>query len=143
MDTNPPEGATFETKYLDYPFPFAVTVQDLPTLFAGKSHALLCREYVKGRDWYDFIWYVSRKAPLNYHFLTHACRQQGEWKGKNIVATKEWYLSAVKRKIETINWEEAKQDTARFLRRPALPSLDLWGPDFFLDRLEKLKGYLS
>jgi len=55
VDTNPPAGAAFETKYLDFPFPSAVCVFALPSLFAGKLHALLCREYLKGRDWYDFI----------------------------------------------------------------------------------------
>lgn len=141
VDTNPPAGSQFETKYLDFPFAFAVTVQDLPSLFAGKSHALLCREYVKGRDWHDFSWYVGRKTPINYSFLTHACRQQGPWQGKDIVVTREWYLTKMKNKIEQINWEEAKQDVLRFLKPRALPSLELWSRNFFLDRLEKFKSY--
>ncbi len=55
IDTNPPEGAQEERRVIDFPFLSRVTVQDLPTLFAGKLHALLCREYLKGRDWYDFL----------------------------------------------------------------------------------------
>ena len=47
-------------KYLDFPFVSSVLLQDLPSLFAGKIHAMLCREYVKGRDWYDFIWFTNR-----------------------------------------------------------------------------------
>ncbi len=65
IDTNPPAGSNYEMKYLDFPFVSSVTVQDLPSLFAGKLHALLCREYAKGRDWYDFIWYTSRGAEIN------------------------------------------------------------------------------
>ena len=53
IDTNPPDGAREERRVVDFPYLSRVTVQDLPTLFAGKLHALLCREYLKGRDWYD------------------------------------------------------------------------------------------
>lgn len=56
VDTNPPAGGAFETAYVDFPFPQAVVAHDLPSLFAGKLHAVLCRRYLKGRDWYDFIW---------------------------------------------------------------------------------------
>jgi predicted nucleotidyltransferase component of viral defense system len=65
IDTNPPSGSQYEVKYLDFPFLSPVTLQDPATLFAGKIHALLCRNYVKGRDWYDFIWYASRRTPVN------------------------------------------------------------------------------
>src|SRR3990167_5840855 len=69
IDTNPPGGSEYELKYLDFPLPYSVQTQDLPSLFASKSHALLCRDYTKGRDWYDFIWYVSRKTPVNFSLL--------------------------------------------------------------------------
>ena len=65
VDTRPPAGASYEMPILDYPFPSAVRVFDLPSLFAGKIHALLCREYIKGRDWYDFIWYTARGIAIN------------------------------------------------------------------------------
>lgn len=142
IDTNPPLGSKSEIKYLDFPFAFAVTVQDPPSLFAGKSHALLCREYLKGRDWYDFVWHVSRKTPINYEFLTNACRQTGPWEGQNITITREWYVQEVSKKIESIDWETAKEDVRRFLKPNALPSLEVWSKDFFLDRLEKLKEIL-
>jgi predicted nucleotidyltransferase component of viral defense system len=142
LDTHPPEGNRFEIKYPDFPFPFAVTVQDLPSLFAGKSHALLCREYTKGRDWYDFLWYVSRKIAPNYEFLSSACRQQGPWKGKTFSIDRNWYLKELERKIRSTNWREAQQDVARFLRPRELKTLDLWSESFFSDRVEKLKQYL-
>lgn len=142
LDTNPPDEGSFETKYGDFPFPFAVTVQDLPSLFAGKSHALLCREYTKGRDWYDFLWYVSRKICPNFLFLENACRQQGSWNNQDLKITKEWYLREIEKKIGSINWEEARLEVSRFLKPKDLPSLDLWGKDLFLSQLEKVAQYL-
>ena len=61
IDTNPPEGSGFQPHFLDFPYSFSITAQDLPSLFASKLHAILCRPYVKGRDWFDFVWYVSKK----------------------------------------------------------------------------------
>ena len=143
IDTNPPLGNRCETRYLDFPAPVAISVQDLPSLFAGKNHALLCREYTKGRDWYDFLWYVARKTPINFEFLGNACHQQGPWQGQEIEYNKEWYLQALEAKIRSLNWEEAKNDVSRFLKPRDLATLDLWGANFFLDRVQKMRGYLS
>ena len=82
VDTNPPAGATYDMPILDYPFPAAVRVFDLPSLFAGKIHALLCRTYLKGRDWYDFIWYTARRTPINHVLLSTALNQHGPWQGQ-------------------------------------------------------------
>lgn len=142
LDVNPPAGAEFEVKYLDFPFAAAVTTQNLSSLFAGKSHALLCREYVKGRDWYDFNWYVIRKVSPNYEYLSKACTQQGQWKGENLSIDKSWYLEKMREKITSLDWKAAKADVERFLRPSALPSLELWGQEFFLDRLQKMEEYL-
>lgn len=143
VDTNPPAGGSFETKYLDFPFPFAVTVQDLPSLFAGKSHALLCRAYTKGRDWYDFLWYVAREAPINFDFLSQACQQNGPWENQKISMNKQWFLSEMEKKIKSTDWNAAKNDVARFLSPHELVTLELWTPLFFLDRLEKVNTYLK
>jgi len=142
IDTNPPTGSRSEIRYLDFPFAAAVAVQDLPSLFAGKNHALLCRGYVKGRDWYDFLWHVTRKTPINFDFLSQACDQQGPWAGQHIAADKEWYLWELESKIRSIDWKEVKNDVARFLRPQAQQSLELWSVDFFLDRIRKLKEFL-
>ena len=64
VDTHPPEGARYDMPILDFPFAAAVRVFDPPSLLAGKIHALLCRPYTKGRDWYDFIWYAARKTAI-------------------------------------------------------------------------------
>ncbi len=142
VDTNPPTGNVVETKYLDFPFPFPITMQDPPSLFAGKSHALLCRGYTKGRDWFDFTWYVGRKTPLNYEFLSSAMDQTGPWQGRGITVTKDWYLKEMEKKIRSIDWEDARQDVIRFLRQSDGAILQLWSCEFFLDRLDKLRGYL-
>jgi len=138
VDTNPPIGSNFENKFLDFPFPFSVTIQDMPSLFAGKSHALLCREYTKGRDWYDFIWYVSRRININWEFLSEAINQQGPWKGQNIKINRNWYINKMVKRIEGIDWKAVKQEMARFLKPSAMIGLDLWGKEFLSDRLQKL-----
>jgi len=138
VDTNPPAGSGFVNKFLDFPFPFAITLQDMPSLFAGKSHALLCREYIKGRDWYDFIWYVSRRVKMNWEFLSEAINQQGPWKGQNIKINREWYIKEMAKKIEEIDWKAAKEEMMRFLKPSAITGLDVWDKEFLSDRLQKL-----
>ncbi|MDA3834019.1 MAG: nucleotidyl transferase AbiEii/AbiGii toxin family protein [Spirochaetales bacterium] len=80
IDTNPPAGGQNEVKYMDFPYLSPITVQNPATLFAGKIPALLCRNYVIGRDWYDFLWYTARKTPVNYRYLEEALHQCGPWK---------------------------------------------------------------
>lgn len=143
IDTSPPEGAQYELKYLDFPLPYSVKTLDLPSLFAGKCHALLCRDYIKGRDWFDFIWYVTRQTSINFTLLTHAIAQIGPWQKQNISVIPQWFLHQLKTKITHIDWDAAKQDVASFLKPRELSTLTLWSQDFFLSRLEKLSGYLK
>ena len=135
IDTNPPEASNYEIKYLDFPFVSSVTTQDLPSLFAGKIHALLCREYTKGRDWYDFIWYAGRSVEINYRFLASALKQQGPWQRQELKVDKEWTIQALYEKICSLDWQEAKDDIRRFVRQNELASLALWTKELFLDRL--------
>ena len=135
IDTNPPEASNYEIKYLDFPFVSSVTVQDLPSLFAGKIHALLCREYTKGRDWYDFIWYAGRGVDINYRFLASALKQQGPWRGQELKVDKEWTIQALHGRICSLDWREARDDVRRFVRQNELASLELWTKELFLDRL--------
>jgi len=138
VDTNPPSGATFEMPVLDFPFPAAVRVLDLPSLFAGKLHALLCRSYLKGRDWYDFIWHTARRTPINQTLLSAALDQQGPWKGKSPSTDNAWCVENLRALILEHDWMQARRDVQRFLKPHELPSLELWTRDFFLRQCAKL-----
>jgi hypothetical protein len=138
IDINPPGGSTYELKYLDFPLPFSIYSQDLPSLFASKSHALLCRDYTKGRDWYDFIWYVSMQETINFSLLNNAINQKGPWEDQNILVTPEWFTQKLREKIISINWDEARKDIARFLSPREADALAVWSKEFFLSRVDKL-----
>lgn len=142
IDTHPPLGSKFELKYLDFPLPYSVQTQDLPSLFAGKCHALLCRPYVKGRDWYDFNWYIAKKTSINFEFFAAAIIQIGPWQGKKIAVTSKWLITQLKKKITSMDWDDARDDVRRFLRAREAETLRLWSKDFFLSQVEKLSGYL-
>lgn len=138
IDTKPPIGSGFEAKVIRFPEPFSIIVQDLPSLFAGKMHALLCREYTKGRDWFDFVWYTSKNIELNFLNLQNALIQQGPWKGKTLHIDKNWVKENLRKKIETIDWVVAKRDVQPFLRPQQLRSIDLWNDEFFFDILTSM-----
>lgn len=138
VDTNPPDGAVSELKLHDFPIYFSVTTHDLPSLFAGKSHALLCRPYVKGRDWFDFLFYIARKAAINFDFLSSALDQAGPWKGRGVTVDRKWYQTQMSQRIKEIDWSKAKADVQRFLKPGDVRTLELWGSAFFLANLERL-----
>jgi predicted nucleotidyltransferase component of viral defense system len=137
VDTNPPAGATYRMPTLDYPFPSAIRVFDLPSLFAGKVHALLCRNYLKGRDWYDFIWYTARGTPINQALLSAALHQQGPWAGGRQTTDAAWCARELRALIERTDFRKAREDVRRFVKPRELPSLDLWTQDFFLQQCTK------
>ncbi|MBI3533882.1 MAG: nucleotidyl transferase AbiEii/AbiGii toxin family protein [Deltaproteobacteria bacterium] len=143
IDTNPPLGATYEQKYIDFPVTVPVLSHDLPSLFAGKSHALLCRNWEKGRDWFDFIWYTGRKVAINFDLLSNAIDQSGPWKGKGIKLNKNWYTEKMQEKILTTDWENQKKDMARFVKQKDLDLMDSWNSAFFLSRLEIMQEHVQ
>ena len=138
IDTNPPSGGQNEVKYMDFPYLSRVTVQNPATLFAGKIHALLCRNYVKGRDWYDFIWYTAQKTPVNYHYLEKALNQSGPWKNKTVHIDRTWLHDALYQKITSIDWIEARKDVRRFIPVGEQGSIDFWNSEVFIQQLDKL-----
>jgi predicted nucleotidyltransferase component of viral defense system/predicted transcriptional regulator of viral defense system len=142
IDINPPAGSTTEVRFLDFPVDFPIEIQDISSSFASKSHALLCRTYVKGRDWYDFLWYVSFDVKPNFYLLSNAINQQGAWAKQQISVTPTWYLNALETKIKKIDWKIAKKDVAPFLSVIEKKSIALWGTDFFMAKLEKLGLFL-
>lgn len=138
IDTNPPPGGLHEMKYMDFPYLSPVTVQNPATLFAGKIHALLCREYVKGRDWYDFIWYTSRRTPVNYQYLEEALHQSGPWKDTQVHVDRAWLHDALYQKITSIDLLEAGMDVRRFVAVNEQHSIDFWKAEVFIQQLDKL-----
>ncbi len=142
IDTNPPAGSTCETKYLTFPVVSAITAQTLECGFATKSHALLCRPYAKGRDWYDFVWYVGRRSGLSYRLLANALRQIGPWAGRSIKVTRQWYVDAMRARIGQIDWRQARADVARFVPAREQEGLRVWSVAFFSQLLDQLAGYL-
>jgi len=142
IDTRPPAGSVWTTGYVDFPLTFSVTTQDPSSEFALKNHALLCRPYVKGRDWYDFIWCIGRKFPINFELLSNAMNQMGPWERQGLKITKERYFNEMDNKIRQMDWQKAKEDVQRFLKEADLSGLELWNTDFFLHYLYKLMNYL-
>jgi len=142
IDTNPPVGSTFQNHFLDFPYAFSIVAQDLPSLFASKCYALLCRPYTKGRDWFDFVWYVSQKVSPNYIHLKEALFQIGPWQGKDLMVSGTWLVDTLQDKIAAIDWEVAKMDAENFLRARERESIAVWGSDFFLATVKKMSSYL-
>lgn len=136
IDTHRPEGAQFETNTLNYPYPFAVISYDLPSLFAGKCNAILTRTYLKGRDWYDFLWYMRQGVPVNLELLKSSLEQFG----LEASVSKSWLVNELSKKITELDWDHARMDVDRFLSDRERRSLDLWGPDLFLSVIERLEG---
>lgn len=138
IDVNPPAGSGFEYTYLDFPLDFEVCHQDLSSNFALKIHALLCRPYLKGRDWYDFNWYVKQRMHPNLPHLQAALEQFGPWAGQALNIDLDWLVSALSEKIGTIDWKAASQDVERFLNAAEKQSLTLWGERFFRSKVQQL-----
>ena len=138
VDTNPPPGGAIEQKYLDFPFISSVITYSPSSLFAGKIHALLCREYLKGRDWYDFLWYTAQKSPVNFELLSASLKQIGPWKNENIKVDDIWIKEKLENKIKSINWHSVAEDVKRFIKTDELPSLALWSESLFLNQLNKI-----
>ena len=138
VDREPPLGFATEEKLLTRPISFYVKTFTLPSLFAGKMHALLFRKWqnrVKGRDWYDLEWYIKKGIALDLgHFLMRA-QDTGDWKEETII--KNQVLELLKEKINTVNFESIKEDVTRFI--PDDSGLKIWNAKYFTDLIEKLK----
>lgn len=129
------EGIT----YLDFPADYEVRHQDPASNFALQIHALLCRGFLKGRDWFDFSWYVSRDVSPNLDLLRNALAQAGPWNGgSSLDVDMAWLKDALSAAIARIEWKEVADDVRRFLRSAELKSVDLWSERFFLAKLDKL-----
>ncbi len=131
VDTNPPPFAGYEKQYRLLPIPYEVRLYDAPSLFAGKIHAVLCRGWknrTKGRDLYDFVFYIGRKIPVNLAHLNARLADSGfitRGSGLTIDDLKE----ALSERFASIDYTGAKTDVLPFIKNPA--SLDVWSGDFF------------
>ncbi|MEA1910120.1 MAG: nucleotidyl transferase AbiEii/AbiGii toxin family protein [Spirochaetota bacterium] len=139
IDTNPPAGSDYKTSYITFPTISPLTTQTLESGFANKAHALLCRSYIKGRDWYDFIWYVSNKIKPNFILLQNAIYQQGPWAGKSVIVTDKWFKVSLENVVNEIDWNIAKQDIMRFLPHYEQRGIQEWSADFFLYLIRNMK----
>lgn len=139
IDTDPPPGFLTSNRYLLMPIPFAVRTFSLPDLFAGKMHAILCRGWksrIKGRDWYDFVWFVANHPELRLSHLEQRMRQTAHWKG-DLILTPERFHKKFSHRINQININQARKEVEPFVRSPE--SLALWSKDFFLDIASRIK----
>jgi predicted nucleotidyltransferase component of viral defense system len=131
VDTDPPPGFSTETKFLLQPIPFSVKAYDPPSLFAGKMHAVLCRGWgsrVKGRDWYDLVWYVGRDTALDLAHLEARMRQSGHFSGDTALH-EEAFRAMLAQRIDELDPAAARSEVERFLTDPA--TVRLWSPGFF------------
>ncbi len=140
IDTNPPAGSTFTTNYITFPVTAPLTTQSLESGFGLKLHALLCRSYVKGRDWYDFVWYVARRIRPDLELLRNALHQQGPWAGQQTEVTMHWVKQSMEKAIQRIEWTKAGADVQRFLPLREQEGLHVWSEDFFLQHLARMEG---
>jgi len=138
IDCNPPAGSGFEYSYLNFPVDYEVCHQDMSSNFSLKTHALLCRPYLKGRDWYDFGWYITQGVTPNLELLKNALIQYGPWQNQGLNVDKNWLVSALGDKIVSINWQDAAADVERFLRPVEQKSLSLWSEQFFMNKVSQL-----
>lgn len=138
VDINPPKYATFEHKYRLLPAPYEVNLYDAPSLFAGKIHAVICRAWksrIKGRDLYDYVFYLARHTPVNLAHLRERLLQS-----KYIQENEECTLKDVKKmlveRFRMIDYEQARKDVEPFIHDTA--SLNIWSVDFFRQITEGL-----
>ncbi len=138
VDVDPPPNFDTEVKFLLSPIPHSVRSFTLPNLFAGKMHALLFREWkirIKGRDWYDFVWFVSNKTPIYLPHLEARMRQSKNWNRSDSL-TQKIFENLLVEKIDKLSIEMAKNDILPFLRDKR--RIEVWSREFFLSLIPQI-----
>lgn len=139
VDTDNQEGGIMETKFRMLPAPYEVKVFDESTLFASKIHAIICRNYkshVKGRDYYDYLFYIGKGARFNLKYLENKLKNTGAI-AQNEKLTLEKVKEILKTRFETIDYESAKDDVSNFVNDKNI--LKLWKKELFISTLNDLK----
>lgn len=135
VDTQPPLNFRTEQKLLLQPHSFMTRCFTLPDLFAGKMHALVYRGWknrVKGRDWYDFEWYVRHNVPLDFAYLAERIRQFN-----NEEIGQAAFMAQLKDRLASTNINQVKNDVLPFVRNPK--ELDIWSNDYFVQLADMMK----
>ncbi len=132
IDINPPLNASYEYKYNLLPMPHKIKIYDKESLFAGKLHAVICRswkERIKGRDLYDYVFYLSKNIRPNLEHLKNRLIES-----KKINKDEELNIEKLKKmlieRFNEIDFEEAKKDVKPFIKD--LEKLSLWNKEFFV-----------
>ena len=139
IDMDNPEGGITEYKYRMFPSPYEIQVFDESTLFAGKIHAILCREYknhVKGRDYYDYLFYIGKKVPFNMKYLENKLKNTGKIAMDEILSL-DRVKEFLRNRFEKVNYNQAIEDVSNFIVQEE--SLNLWKKEFFLSTLDSLR----
>jgi len=134
VDTNPPMEFSVEQKLLLHPFSFMTRCFTLPDLYAGKMHALIFRNWksrVKGRDWYDFEWYVRGGVSLDFNHLQVRTKQFN-----GIEMNKADFIARLKERLATTDINTVKRDLEPFIKNPR--ELDIWSNDYFLQLADRI-----
>lgn len=138
VDTDPPLGFETEHKLLMLPFSFMVNTFSISDLYAGKMHALLFRNWkrrVKGRDWYDFEWYVRNNIQLNFNHLQHRVKQLNAIDAKDFSI--DYFKNMLKERIAKTNIDDVKRDVLPFIRDPS--EIDIWSTSYFLQIVDLIR----
>jgi predicted nucleotidyltransferase component of viral defense system len=139
VDTDPPPGFETETRFLLHPIPFSVRTYVLPDLFAGKMHAILCRRWksrVKGRDWYDLVWYTANHSRLHLLHLEQRMRQSGDLK-KDESLTQDRFHKLLDNAIAGLDVAQAEREVEPFIKN--VDSLSVWSREFFRDIVKRIQ----
>jgi predicted nucleotidyltransferase component of viral defense system len=137
VDVDPAMSFDTEIKTLLLPSPYTVKTLTLPSLFAGKMHAALLRKWknrIKGRDFYDVQWYLARKIPLKKSYLEEKMKASG---ALNEPLTEKLLIDFFEKRVDDIDWEQAKADVVGFLKDKN--QVNLWSSDFFKEFIQKIK----
>jgi hypothetical protein len=138
VDREPPLGFKTEEKLLLNPFSFYVKCLAPHDLFARKLHTLLYRKWknrVKGRDWFDFEWYIQQKIPLHLnHFIIRA-QESGDWKAEQMSANE--LKAMIHKKIDVVSFTQIIEDISRFIEND--DKLHLWSAQYFHDLVEHIE----
>lgn len=138
IDTDPPPGFNTENRFLLQPIPFSVKAFSLPDLFAGKMHAVLCRRWkgrVKGRDWYDMVWFAANHPEMHLDHLRERMLQSGHLQ-PNTRLDKRLFAELMRKAINELDVEQARKEVTPFVGTPG--ALDIWSREFFLDVIRRI-----